>query len=126
MVTLTLFDKRGNRKYLIARERLAFVYAASKEPDAIATFCLTLEFTGARISELLALNDKPNLCWQRSNNFRDAQAAEEADFPCHTRGCKAPCTFLSKSTIATFIWTKLRRFSRVQNGTADMWACGWR
>jgi len=54
-MTLALFDQRGNRKYLIARERLAFVYAASKEHDAILTFCLTLAFTGARISEVLAL-----------------------------------------------------------------------
>lgn len=50
-----LFDQRGNRKYLIARERLAFVYAASKAPEAVSTFCLTLAFTGARISEVLAL-----------------------------------------------------------------------
>jgi len=50
-----LFDHRGNRKYLVARERLAFVYAASKEPEAISTFCLTMAFTGARISEVLAL-----------------------------------------------------------------------
>jgi len=54
-MTPALFDQRGNRKYLVARERLAFVYAASKEPDAISTFCLTLAFTGARISEVLAL-----------------------------------------------------------------------
>jgi integrase len=50
-----LFDQRGNRKYLIARERLAFVRAASKERDAVSTFCLTPAFTGARISEVLAL-----------------------------------------------------------------------
>jgi integrase len=54
-MTPALFDNRGNRKYLIARERLAFVYAASKERDAISTYCLTLAFTGARISEVLAL-----------------------------------------------------------------------
>jgi len=51
----TLFDQLGNRKYLIARERLAFVYAASKKCDAMSTFCLTMAFTGARISETLAL-----------------------------------------------------------------------
>lgn len=34
---------------------MAFVYAASKEGDAVSTFCLTLAFTGARISEVLAL-----------------------------------------------------------------------
>jgi hypothetical protein len=54
-MTPALFDQRGNRKYLVARERLSFVYAASKEPEAISTFCLTLAFTGARISEVLAL-----------------------------------------------------------------------
>jgi integrase len=50
-----LFDRSGNRKYLIARERLSFVYAASKRDLEISTFCLTLAFTGARISEVLAL-----------------------------------------------------------------------
>lgn len=54
-MTTGLFDQHGNRKYLIARERLAFVYAASKEPEAISTFCLTLAFIGARMSEVLAL-----------------------------------------------------------------------
>ena len=54
-MTPALFDHCGNRKYLIARERLAFVYAASKEREAVSTFCLTLAFTGARISEVLAL-----------------------------------------------------------------------
>jgi len=34
---------------------LAFVYAASKEREAVSTFCLILAFTGARISEVLAL-----------------------------------------------------------------------
>jgi len=50
-----LFDQHGSRKYLVARERLAFVYAAEKEPKEISTFCLTMAFTGARISEVLAL-----------------------------------------------------------------------
>ena len=49
-MTAALFDQRGNRKYLIARERLAFVYVASKEHEAVSTFCLTLAFTGARIA----------------------------------------------------------------------------
>jgi len=50
-----LFDQRGNRKYLVAQERLAFVQAALNECEAISTFCLTMAFTGARISEVLAL-----------------------------------------------------------------------
>jgi site-specific recombinase XerD len=51
----SLFDRKGMRKYLTARERLAFVYAASKECEATSTFCFALAFTGARISEVLAL-----------------------------------------------------------------------
>jgi integrase len=54
-MTSALFDQRGNRKYLTARERLAFVYVASKGKEPISTFCLTMAFTGARISEVLAL-----------------------------------------------------------------------
>lgn len=54
-MTQSLFDQSGTRKYLIARERLAFVHKASKECEAISRFCLTLAFTGARISEVLAL-----------------------------------------------------------------------
>lgn len=50
-----LFDQRGNRKYLVSRERLAFVFAASREGEAASTFCFALAFTGARISEVLAL-----------------------------------------------------------------------
>jgi integrase/recombinase XerD len=56
-MTRGLFDRQGNRKYLTARERLAFVYAASREELPISTFCLTMAFTGARISEVLALTD---------------------------------------------------------------------
>ena len=51
----SLFDKSGIRKYLTARERFAFARAAFREGGEVATFCLTLAFTGARVSELLAL-----------------------------------------------------------------------
>jgi integrase/recombinase XerD len=54
-MTQSLFDQTGNRKYLVARERLAFVRAARAEGGEIGTFCLALAFTGARISEALAL-----------------------------------------------------------------------
>jgi integrase/recombinase XerD len=54
-MTQSLFDQRGNRKYLVAREKIAFASEALKEGGAVATFCLTLAITGARISEVLAL-----------------------------------------------------------------------
>jgi integrase/recombinase XerD len=55
-MTQSLFDPNGNRKYLVARERVAFVSAAVAEGGEVGTFCLTLAFTGARISEVLALS----------------------------------------------------------------------
>jgi integrase len=50
-----LFDQNGNRKYLTSDERRAFIEAAKRAAPDTATFCLTLAYTGARISEVLAL-----------------------------------------------------------------------
>jgi len=50
-----LFDKSGNRKYLTSAERKAFMDAARRAEPEVETFCLTLAYTGARISEVLAL-----------------------------------------------------------------------
>jgi site-specific recombinase XerD len=51
----SLFDLSGRRKYLVARERLAFATAALRQDRLAAGFCLTLAVIGARISEVLAL-----------------------------------------------------------------------
>jgi integrase len=51
----SLFDKSGQRKYLVGSERRAFVRCAAHRDNLAATFCLTLALTGARISEVLAL-----------------------------------------------------------------------
>ena len=52
---LSLLDRAGHRKYLTSAERAVFArMALSAEPHA-GTFCLTLTYTGARISEVLAL-----------------------------------------------------------------------
>jgi len=50
-----LFDLEGNRKYLTAAERSAFLSAADRRPAEVQTFCKVLAYTGARISEILAL-----------------------------------------------------------------------
>lgn len=52
---LTLFGPQAQRKYLNAAERRRFVQAARRAPCHIGLFCLTLRWTGARISEVLAL-----------------------------------------------------------------------
>jgi integrase len=52
---LTLFGPSGSRKYLNAAERRRFVNAASRAPASVRLFCLMLRWSGARISEVLAL-----------------------------------------------------------------------
>ncbi len=52
---LSLFGQSGNRKYLNALERQRFMEAASRAPPGVRLFCLTLGWSGARISEVLAL-----------------------------------------------------------------------
>jgi integrase len=53
--SLSLFGRSGSRKYLNATERARFIAAAKRAPPEIRLFCLTLGWSGARISELLAL-----------------------------------------------------------------------
>lgn len=54
-----MFDQQGRRKYLNWPEREAFFQAVKVDPDpANRAFCLTLFYTGCRITE--ALNLTPN------------------------------------------------------------------
>ncbi|MFC3053623.1 tyrosine-type recombinase/integrase [Kordiimonas pumila] len=50
------FDIQGNRKYLNQVEWRAFLDAASSAPPEVRVFCFVLAYTGARISEVLALS----------------------------------------------------------------------
>jgi len=50
-----LYDQTGKRKYLTINERRKFLDVAKTSTPEIRTFCTTLAFTGARISEILAL-----------------------------------------------------------------------
>lgn len=59
-MTESLIDAYGNRKYVVPRERAAFISAARKADAELCLFCMTLAITGARISEVLAL-DKSNV-----------------------------------------------------------------
>ena len=53
------YDKDGNRKYATDSERKRFIRAARAHPSAtVRTFCLTLVFTGARLSEVLELTPR--------------------------------------------------------------------
>lgn len=50
-----LYDRDGNRKYLTASERSEFLRVAREMPSKVWTLCLVLAYTGARLSEVLAL-----------------------------------------------------------------------
>jgi len=50
-----VFDREGNRKYLTIAERTAFLEAAAGMPAEVRTFCMVLAYSGARLSEVLAL-----------------------------------------------------------------------
>ena len=52
----SLYSADGRRKYLNSDERRAFPEAAANEDLAPRALCLTLAFTGCRISEALALS----------------------------------------------------------------------
>lgn len=51
----SLFAQSGGRKYLNASERRRFFESAQRLPPRERLFCLTLAWSGARISEILAL-----------------------------------------------------------------------
>ena len=53
--TMRLYDQYNNRLYVNASERLRFLVAAKRFPPLKRTLCLTLLYTGCRISEALAL-----------------------------------------------------------------------
>ena len=56
--TPSLFDARGQRKYLCDSERRAFLGAANKADAPTRIFCHLLAYTGCRISEGLAVTPR--------------------------------------------------------------------
>src|SRR6185312_11679521 len=50
-----LYDRGGQRKYLTASERRLCLQAAAGMPDRARLFLKVLAYSGARISEILAL-----------------------------------------------------------------------
>src|SRR5215212_3638673 len=55
----SLYTRAGQRKYLTSAERSRFLTAALSSPRAeLRTLCLTLLYTGCRISEALAITPK--------------------------------------------------------------------
>jgi integrase len=55
MSEMILYDPQGNRLYLNAEERAAFLATARQRPARDRTLCETLHFTGCRPSELIEI-----------------------------------------------------------------------
>lgn len=55
---MQIIDKQGQRLYLTESEREAFLHAANRADRDVRTFCMTLAYTGCRISEVLSLSGK--------------------------------------------------------------------
>jgi integrase/recombinase XerD len=52
---MSLYGSAGSRKYLNAADRRRFIDAAGRAALKVQLFCLVLNFSGGRISEILAL-----------------------------------------------------------------------
>ncbi len=55
---MRILDSNGQRLYLTESERSDFLETASRSDREVRTFCMTLAYTGCRISEVLALTGK--------------------------------------------------------------------
>lgn len=55
MSEMNLYDAQGNRLYLNAEERAAFLATARQRPARDRTLCETLHYTGCRPSELIEI-----------------------------------------------------------------------
>jgi len=70
-MTSELFTLEGKRKYLTAEEQGRFIAAANAHGRAeVRTFCLTLAYTGCRISEALELTPERIDLSDKSITFR--------------------------------------------------------
>lgn len=54
--SLALRDSTGARKYVTESERQAFLASAGRQRPAVRALCMTLAYTGCRLSEALELN----------------------------------------------------------------------
>ena len=84
--TMSLYDKANQRLYINADERDRFLNATNKQPDEIRAFCLTLFYTGCRLSEarelrFSAIQPKARLVSIRSLKKRNKHHIREIPVP---------------------------------------------
>ncbi|WP_127520023.1 site-specific integrase [Mesorhizobium sp. Z1-4] len=115
----SLYAADGRRKYLNSDERRAFLDAAARDDHEICTLCLTLAYTGCRISEALSLTvssvqSGENLIAIRSLKKRGKVVVREIPVPAELvrlllegRGGEHPDTLLW-SFGRTFAWRRVK------------------
>ena len=69
-MSASVYDRQGRRKYLNRAENRRFLDALDGLPDIQRTFCLTLYYTGCRISEALNLTAEDLDYDEQSIKFR--------------------------------------------------------
>src|SRR6056297_67283 len=102
MSGMRLHDTAGNRLYLNAEERAAFLAAARRQPARDRTLCETLHYTGCRPSELVEITPARvdlsggTIAIRSLKKRREASGAQKAVF----RSVPVPPEFLDTLTTA--------------------------
>lgn len=83
---MRLYDPQNNRLYVNADERQRFIGAAENQSDQVRILCLTLAYTGCRISEALELTvdrilEQENLIIFRTLKTHGRQSFREVPVP---------------------------------------------
>lgn len=83
---MRLYSRKNKRLYINASERKRFTKAANQQPERQRVFCLTLLYTGCRLSEArelscLALQAQEQLLSVRSLKKRDQHHIREIPIP---------------------------------------------
>lgn len=86
--SMRLYDDGKNRLYINAAERERFLKASEDMPDRVKTLCLTLLYTGCRLSEALELTATSidleyGLVSIRTLKKRDKMLVREVPVPLH-------------------------------------------
>ena len=111
---MRLLDPSGNRLYLDAEERQAFLLVAREQERERRTFCETLYFTGCRISEALEITPKRVEIPARQIILRSLKKRREDVF----RSVPVPADFLDTLNMVHEI-KKARR--RPKEKDAPLW-----
>ncbi|MFP4146599.1 MAG: tyrosine-type recombinase/integrase [Halorhodospira sp.] len=118
-----LHDQTGKRKYLTAEERRRFLEAAEAADRETRTLCLTLAYTGCRLSEALALTAERVDLAERSLVFESLKKRRRG----HYRAVPVPAEVIDALDLAHDL-RAVQRSGRAARTRLWPWAreTGWR